>query len=448
VISPDEALDRLNGLVAQAVRQGASAADAILTADQSVSVSVRLGELEDLSRSEGYDLGLRVFKGRRQAQVSSSDWSKRGLEALVERVLAMADAAPEEPYAGLAPTDRLAKAPFPDCASYDATDPGEAALIQAAREAEAVARAAKGVTNSEGAGASASWSVIGLATSDGFGGAYRASGFGLSMTAVAGEGAGMERDYAYTSGRWYADLETPEEIGALAAKRAVSRLSPIRLDSGVMPILFDPRVANSLLGHFASAISGAAIARKTSFLLEKLGQLVFSPNVCILDDPLRPRGLRSKPFDAEGVSTAARALIDQGRLTTWLLDSASARQLGLEPTGHATRGVSGPPSASVSNLHMTPGAKTPEQLMASVGRAFYVTELIGMGVNGVTGDYSRGASGFLVEQGELTRPVSEVTIAGNLLDMFANLEPANDLEFRYGTNSPTLLIPEMTVAGQ
>jgi PmbA protein len=447
MLSPEHAQSRVADVVARAMRGGASAADAILVADSSLSLSVRLGNLEDISRSEGFDLGLRVFKGQRVSQVSSSDWSERGLAALVERVLAMAEAAPEDPFASLADAEALAAAPFADLELYDAPEPSESELKAACLAAEEAGRAVAGVTNSEGAGAGATESVVAIATSHGFAGSYRTTGRSVSMSAVAGQGTAMERDYAYSSARRYADLDAPAQIGREAGERAVRRLNPRKLESAKLPVVFDPRVSNSLLGHFSGAISGTSIARKTSFLLDALGKLVFAPGIAIIDDPLQRRGLRSKPFDGEGVRVTRQTIVEDGQLTTWLLDTSSAKQLGLRTTGHATRGISGPPGPSATNLYMAAGTQSPAALIAPIKRGLYVTELIGMGVNGVTGDYSRGATGFLIEDGVIGPPVSEITIASNLKDMFAQLTPANDLEFKYGINAPTLLIGEMMVAG-
>jgi PmbA protein len=264
---------------------------------------------------------------------------------------------------------------------------------------------------------------------------------------IAGEGTAMERDYDYATSRFGKDLEAPDVVGKRAAERAVKRLNPRKAKTQAAPVIFDPRVAPSLLGHFAGAISGAAIARGVSFLKDRLNSEVFRSDIIIVDDPHRRRGLRSKPFDGEGVANGRKVIIENGRLTTWFLDSASARQLGLQTTGHAARGTGGPPSPSPTNLYMAAGAYSPKELMSDVREGFYVTELIGMGVNGVTGDYSRGAAGFWIEKGEIAYPVSEVTIAGNLKEMYLNLTPANDLVFRYGTDAPTLRVDGMTIAG-
>ena len=447
MLSVSEAEGRAGALIEAAKRAGADAADAIYIGDASTGVQVRLGALEDVERSEGEEIGLRLFVGRRSASVSSSDLSEEALSALVERAAAMAREAPEDPHAGLAPEDRLMRGDGPDVAGDDGEDPTPALLKERALAAEDAARAVAGVSNSEGAGVSAGRSVIALATSHGFVRGYSTSGYSSSASVIAGSGGGMQRDHAGHSVRHLADLDEPEAIGRLAGERAVARLKPAKLSSGAMPVVFDPRIGSSLLGHLMSAITGSAIARKTSFLLGREGERIFAAGITIRDDPHRPRGLRSKPFDGEGLPTRPSDIVADGRLTGWLLDSASARQLGREPTGHASRGVGGSPGASATNVDLLPGTMSKAELIGDIKRGVYVTELIGQGVNPVTGDYSRGASGFIIEDGEIGPPVAEITIAGNLLDMFRRLVPANDLEHRRATNVPTLRIEGMTVAG-
>jgi PmbA protein len=447
MLSVSEAEARCAQLIEAAQKAGADAADAIYIGDGSTSVQVRLGALEDVERSEGEEIGLRLFVGRRSASVSSSDLSRSALLALVERAVAMAREAPEDPYAGLAPEERLIQGSGPDVEGDDGADPSPVALKARAIEMEEIARGHAGITNSEGAGLSAGRSVTALATSHGFCRGYTTSGYSASVSVIAGTGSGMQRDYATHSARWYGDLDDPEALGRLAAERALARVGPGKLPSGTMPVVFDPRVGTSLLGHLIGAINGGAIARKTSFLLGRESEPIFPETITILDDPHRRRGLRSKPFDGEGLPTAPRNLVEAGRLTGWLMDSASARQLGREPTGHATRGVGGSPGSSATNVDLLPGALSREALIGDIGRGLYVTELIGQGVNPVTGDYSRGASGFLIDQGEIAGPVAEITIAGNLLDMFRTLSAASDLEHRRAMNVPTLRIEGMTIAG-
>jgi PmbA protein len=447
MLSISEAEARAAALVERAARAGADAADALYFAEASTGVQVRLGALEDVSRAEGEAISLRFFVGQRSASVTSSDLSDEALAALVERAAAMAREAPEDPWSGLAPEDLLLRGEGPDVVGDDGRDPAPVELKARALAIEEAGRAIAGITNSEGAGASAGRHVIALATSHGFCRGYSTSGYSASASLIAGTGAEMQRDYAYHSVRHYTQLDDPETLGRRAAERAVARLKPGRPASGTMPVLFDPRVGDSLISHLTSAIAGPSITRGTSFLLAKEGEAIFAPGVTIIDDPHRPRGLRSRPFDGEGLATRASRLIDRGRLTGWLLDSASARQLGRAPTGHAVRGSAGGPGVGAANVHLEPGPLTRDQLIGEVERGVYVTQLIGQGVNPVTGDYSRGASGFLVEKGRLGAPIDEITIAGNLIDMFANLAPADDLEFRRAVNVPTLRIDGMTVAG-
>ena len=447
MLSIKEAEARAAALIERAVRAGADAADAFYYANASTSVQVRLGELEDVARNEAETIALRLFVGRRSASVSSSDLAEDALAALVERSVAMAREAPEDPWSGLAPEELLIREPGPDVDGDDGGDPSPLELKRRSLEIEEAGRSVEGITNSEGAGVSASRSLFALATSHGFCRGYSTSGYSSSASLIAGEGGEMQRDYAYHSVRHYAELDDPATLGRLAGERAVARLRPAKLSSGTMPVLFDPRVGNTLLGHLMSAISGPSITRRTSFLLDKEGERLFGEEVTIRDDPHRPRGLRSKPFDGEGLPTRRTDIVDSGRLTGWLLDSASARQLGRAPTGHAVRNSGGAPSVGVTNVHMEPGRLTAEQLIGEVERGVYVTQLIGQGVNPVTGDYSRGAAGFIIEKGRLGPSVAEITIAGNLLYMFASLVPADDLQFRYTANVPTLRIDGMTVAG-
>jgi PmbA protein len=447
MLDPQDARERAQDIVARAVAAGADAADAVYAADSATDVSVRLGRLEDVGRSESAELGLRVFVGRRSASVSTSDLSADALAGLVERAVAMAREAPEDRWAGLAPHERLLRGDPPMLDLDDGGDVGPATLRDLALAAEEAARAVPGVTNSEGGGASAARMVWALATSHGFAGAYAATSHGVSASVIAGEGGAMQRDYAHHSARHRRHLDDATLIGTRAGERAVRRVNPGRMASGPMPVVFDPRVGASLLGHLSGAISGQAIARRTSFLLDAMGTPVFGPGVAVRDDPHRPHGLRSRPFDGEGLGVSPTAIIEEGVLQTWLLDSASARQLGLEPTGHAARGVGGGPGVSTANLYMEPGHLPPETLIGEVEDGVYLTELIGQGVNGVTGDYSRGAAGFRIRGGQLAEPVAEFTVAGNLREMFAQAVPANDLEFRYGVNVPTIRIDGMTVAG-
>jgi PmbA protein len=434
-------------LVEAARRAGADAADAIAVRGISQGVEVRDGRVEESERSEGDDLGLRVLVGKRQAVVSTNDVRGDGVARLAERAVAMARVAPDDQYIGLADPSLLAR-DIPDLDMLDPHIPTTVELERRAREAESAALAVKGITKSGGASASSGIGGMVLVTSGGFHGAYLRSSQSISATAISGEGTAMERDYDFTTAPHGDDLVTPETVGRTAGARAVARANPRKVETCKVPVVFDPRVAGSLIGHLVSAINGASIARKTSFLKDRLGQQLFASHIRIVDDPLRPRGLRSQPFDAEGVRVKKLAIIDQGVLTSWLLDCATARELKLQTTGHAHRGVSSAPSPGAYNLHMEAGEPSPTELISDIRQGFYVTDLIGSGVNGVTGDYSRGASGFWIENGKIAYPVSEVTIAGHLLEMFKSLVPANDLSFRYGVNAPTLRIEGLTLGGR
>jgi len=417
-------------LVEAARRAGADAADAVAVRGVSQGVEVRDGRVEESERSEGDDVGLRVLVGQRQAVVSTNDVSGDGISKLAERAVAMAKVAPDDKYVGLADPSLLARK-FADLDLLDRTVPTTAELERRAVEAEA-----------SGIGGMV------LVTSTGFHGSYLRSSQGISMTAISGEGTGMERDYDFTSAPHASDLAAPASVGRKAGERTVARANPRKVETCKVPVVFDPRVSGSLVGHLVGAVNGASIARKTSFLRDRMGEQLFAKNIRIIDDPLRVRGLRSQTFDAEGVTVKKLAIIDEGVLTSWLLDTATARELGLVTTGHAHRGVSSSPSPGSYNLHMEAGEPTPAELIADINQGFYVTDLIGSGVNGVTGDYSRGASGFWIENGEITYAVSEVTIAGHLLPIFKSLTPANDLEFRYGVNAPTVRIEGLTLGGR
>ncbi|NNG04268.1 MAG: TldD/PmbA family protein [Inquilinus sp.] len=440
-------LTLLGDLIAKAKAAGADAADAVAFEATSLSLSQRLGKPEMLERSEEGDLGLRVFVGKRMAIASSSDRRPEALAELVERAVAMARLVPEDPYCGLAEPEELAH-DWPDLDLCDPEEPSAEGLMALAGTAEESALAVKGVTNSEGAQAGWSRTEIALAASNGFAGSYALTGSSLAASVVAGEGTGMETDYDYTSAVYAADMADAAEIGRSAGDRAVARLGGRKVASARVPVVFDPRVANGFLRHLVGAISGPSIARGTSFLKESLDKPVFAPGIVVVDDPHIVRGRRSKPFDGEGVANARRELIADGVLTTWLLDLRSARQLGLKSTGHASRGVGSPPGPAPTNLYLAAGTVSRDALIGDIDQGFYVTQMMGSGANPVTGDYSRGASGFWIENGRTAYPVNEVTVAGNLKDMFKAMTPADDLVFRYGTDSPTLRIDGMTVAGR
>lgn len=438
----------LNEVLASALKAGADAAEVVGAERRSLSISVRMGELEEVEREESRDLGLRVFVGRRQASVSGSDISPEARARLVERAVAMARLAPEDPYAGLADPDRLARGPLPDLDLYDATEPHAETLEDRARAAEAAARATPKVTNTDGASASWSSSRWTMATSGGFTGVHKASGFSIGASAIAGDGETMETGYDGRSVRWQADLPAPEHLGAEAGRRAAARLGARKIASTTAPVIFENRLAGSLMSPLIGAISGPAIARGTSFLKDRLGQQLFAKGVRITDDPHRRRGLGSSPFDDEGVANQAVDIISDGVLTTWLLNSSSARQLGLTTTGHASRGLAGPPGVSTSNLTFQPGTRTQAELMADAGTGLLVTSMFGPSLNGNTGDWSVGCSGFWFENGELAYPVTEITVAGNLLDVFGRITPGSDLEIRGASNAPSLLVDALAIAGR
>jgi PmbA protein len=443
-------IDRLDvaaDLVAQAVAAGADGADVMVVDSTSISVSCRLGRAETTERAQSLEAGLRVFVGRRQAIAGSSDLSAEGLAALVDRSLAMVGEVPEDPYCGLAAHDEICGEP-PALDSFDGTAITPERLLDASMAAEDAARAVPGVSNSEGAEATWAMTHTAVAASNGLVAQYRRSSGSLAVSVLAAGKAGMERDYDYTAAVYAADMRAPEAVGRAAGERTVRRLNPRKIGSARLPVVFEPRVARSLLGHLAGAVNGAAIARKTSFLKDRMDTAVFPPGVEVVDDPLRTRGLKSRPIDHEGIAARPVAIIADGVLASWLLDLRSARQLGLRSTGHGLRATMTPPSPGQSNLYLTAGTPSPQTLLGEVKRGLYVSELIGFGVNGVTGDYSRGASGFWIENGEIAYPVSEITIAGNLIEMFAHLTRANDLEFRYGTDAPTVRIEAMTIAGR
>jgi len=436
----------LGDLVNRARKDGANQADAVLIDSVALSHTQRLGRLEKLERAEGFDLGLRVIVGKRQAIVSANDRDANHGDEIVGRVLAMARSVPEDPYCGLADPAALAKR-IPDLDLADPVEPTPAVLAERAGAAEDAARAVEGVTNSEGAQASWSRHRVALVASNGFAGGYTTTGHAVAVAVLAGNGTAMERDDDWDSAVFGADLKEATAIGRKAGERAVRRLGARKMPTAKVPVVFDPRVSSSLLRHLSGAISGPSIARGTSFLKDRMGQPIFPRGIAIVDDPHLKRGHRSAPFDGEGVATTKHDIVADGVLQTWLLDLASARQLKLETTGHARRGTSGPPGPAPANFYLVPGVLTAQELIGEVTNGFYVTELMGMGVNGVTGDYSRGAAGFWIENGALTFPVSEVTVASNLKDMFLNLTPASDLEFRTGIDAPTVRVDGMTVAG-
>jgi PmbA protein len=437
----DDLLSLAGEAVSHAKKLGADAAHAVAADGRSTEISILDGKIEKVEQSEARDISLKVYAGKSSATISGSVLTKEAIHRLAETALNMARLAPPDPHAGIAEPAQLATSiPDLDLAADDLPDPKS--LEDLARRAEAAGLAVKGVTKSSGAGASRSETSVGIVISNGFSQGYRRTGTGLSMSAIAGEGLAMQRDYDYSAAAHFADLRDPETIGRNAGERAVKRVDPRKVKSQSVPVIYDRRVASGLIGHLLGAINGAAIARGTSFLKDQLGQQVFGSHITILEDPFIPRGHGSRPFDGEGLACHRQNLVENGVLTGWVLDLRSARQLGLAPTGQGSRG--GP---STSNVYLPPGAPSPEDQIKAISQGLYVTELIGSSINTVTGDYSRGASGFWIENGELTYPVSEITIAGNLKDMFRTLQPASNLEFRASVNAPNCLVEGLTIAG-
>ena len=437
----DDLLSLAGEAVSHAKKLGADAVHAVAADGRSTEISILDGKIEKVEQSEARDISLKVYAGKSSATISGSVLTKEAIHRLAETALNMARLAPPDPHAGIAEPAQLATTiPDIDLAADDLPDPK--GLEDLARRAEAAGLAVKGVTKSSGAGASRSETSVGIVISNGFSQGYRRTGTGLSMSAIAGEGLAMQRDYDYSAAAHFADLRDPETIGRNAGERAVKRVDPRKVKSQSVPVIYDRRVASGLIGHLLGAINGAAIARGTSFLKDQLGQQVFGSHITILEDPFIRRGHGSRPFDGEGLACHRRNLVENGVLTGWVLDLRSSRQLGLAPTGQGSRG--GP---STSNVYLPPGAPSPEDQIKAISQGLYVTELIGSSINTVTGDYSRGASGFWIENGELTYPVSEITIAGNLKDMFRTLQPASNLEFRASVNAPNCLVEGLTIAG-
>ena len=442
-----DALNFLDDLVRKARAQGADEADAVDIDSRSLEAAVRLGKIEHMERSELRKTGLRVLVGRRQAVVASADRDPETAAALVERAVAMARAAPEDPHAGLAEPALLASE-WPELNLFDADVPASEDLVGKAVEAEAAALDVAGVTNSEGAGASRSETHVALVSSNGFAGGYRRSGCGLSVSVLAGEGTTMESEYDWSQAVHASDLAEPAALGRNAGERAVRRLGPVKPETAVMPVVFEQRLAGRLVGALAGAINGAAVARGTSFLKDAMGEAVLKDHLSLIDDPGRRRGLGSRPFDAEGLPCTRRALVEDGVLRSWLLDLRSARQLGLPPTGNAARSAGSAPGPASSNLYLEPGPLAPEELIGEIETGLFVTALMGHGVDLVAGRYSQGAAGFAIRGGELAEPVSEITIAGDLREMLLGLDAADDLVFRGAVNAPTLRLDAMTVGGR
>ena len=441
--------DLTQQLLDAARRAGADSADAIAVDGASVSITVRGGALEHAERSEQVEVGLRVLVGQRQACVSSSDTKPDILAQMAERAVTMAREAPEDPHAGLADPSQLAT--DTDSTILQLCDPTEepdpAALQDDAARAEAAALRNPGVSQVQSASAGYSRSRVHLAATNGFSGGYTRTDRGLSCVAISGTGNGMERDYDYDSRIFQSDLRDADEIGATAAARAVERAGAKRPKTGAYPVLFDERVASALIGSLLQATNGMMIARGSSWLRDALGEQVLPKGISLIEDPRRPRASGSRMFDAEGLPTARRSIVDDGVLTGWTLDLATARKLNLQSTANASRGTSAPPSPSVSNVALTQGDKSRAELLRDMGTGLLVTSMIGSTINPNTGDYSRGAAGFWVEKGEIAYPVNECTVAGNLRDMLMRITPANDARTYLSRVVPSLLVEGLTLAG-
>ena len=440
----DSQIDKASALVEAARKAGADSSDAVIVRSHSVSVSVRLGKVEATEASENDDFSLRVFVGKRVASISAN--LSADPISLAERAVAMAKVSPENPFEGLADRTRLVKDPK-DLDLFDPFVPDSKYLTEKALETENSALSVKGVTNSDGASAGYGSGGLVLVTSDGFCGSYQSSRFSFSCSALAGEGTAMERDYDYTTALHHEDLDKTTTIGKNAGERAVRRLNAKKAKTGTVNVIFEPRMARTIASHIASMVNGAAVARKTSLLQNRMGEQIMKPTITVTDQPLKKRGNSSRPFDGEGVEGVPLNVIENGVLRHWFLSSSVARELHLETNGHGVRSASSVQPAS-TNFAIEPGENSPDEMMKAIKKGFYVTELFGHGVDLVTGQYSRGASGFWIENGELAYPVSEVTLGSNLIDMLSHLTPASDIDRRYGTAAPTLLIEGMTLAGK
>ena len=442
--------DVMNILIDTALSNGATAADCVLSRSRGLSLTRRLGKDETLERYEDFDTGLRVFVGNKIASVSTNDNSEAAIRDVAKRAVDMAKIAPQDDFSLIASQETLNDFPIHNSISvdsYDEVEPSIDIIRDRAKEVEDSALSVKGITNSDGADASWGEGETLLMTSNGFFGSSKKSNHSVSVVVIAEKDGKMERDYDYSSKVFGKDLRNSNHIGIEAAKKTLARIGATKPLTGKYPVIFDPRVSRSIAGHFASAINGSAIARKTSFLKDMLNKQIANPAINIIDDPFLKRGLGSRLFDAEGLGSKEYTLIKDGILQQWLLDLSSAKQLNLKPSGNAKRGISGPPSPGTSNFMISPGDVTPNNLIKNVSEGFFVTDMIGSSVSMITGDYSRGASGFWIKNGELSIPITEATIAGNLKEMFMTLQPANDIDYSHSINSPTLLIEGMTIAG-
>ena len=427
----------LNLLLDTTKKLGAECTTVMANENTSVNVAARLGKLENIERNESSNIGLEIIDKKRKVSLSSTNLNQEALEELAKNAMNMVKSIPIDEYCGLADKNMLYDGNL-DLNLVDNYIPENDDLLNNSIEAEDSALNIKGITNTEGASSTYSKNKFYLATSDGFFNTNDKTNYSTGISVIAGKGTKMERDYEYQSKVHFSDLDTPKTIGEKAAERAISRLNPKKIKSNSVPVIFDPRVSGSLLSLFIGGISGQAITRGTSFLKDKMNKDIFKNTINIIDDPHIKRGARSLTFDGEGVATKKLNLVENGKLKSWLLNSQYARQLNLKSTGHYS---------GVSNLYMSPGKKTNLELIKSIDQGFYITEMLGMSFSQVTGDYSRGASGYWIEKGEKAYPVSEVTIAGNILDMYNMLTPASDLKMITGIDAPTLMIDKMIVAG-
>ena len=442
--------DVMNILIDTALSSGATAADCVLSRSRGVSLTRRLGKDETIERYEDFDTGLRVFVENKIASVSTNENSEAAIREVAKRAVDMAKIAPQDEFSLIATQETLQNFPIDhniSVDSYDEVEPSIDIIRDRATEVEDIALSVKGITNSDGADASWGEGETLLMTSNGFLGSSKKSNHSVSVVVIAEKDGKMERDYDYSSKVFGQDLKNLNEIGLEAAKKTLARIGAIKPVTGKYPVIFDQRVSRSIASHFASAINGSAIARKTSFLKDMLNKQIANTAINIIDNPFLKRGLGSRLFDAEGLGSRKYTLIENGVLKQWLLDLSSAKQLNLKPTGNARRGISGPPSPGTSNFIISPGDVTPENLIKNISEGFFITDMIGSSISMITGDYSRGASGFWIKNGELSQPITEATIAGNLKEMFMTLQPANDLDYSHSINSPTLLIEGMTIAG-
>ena len=442
--------DIMNLLIDTAITNGATSADCVLSRSRGVSITRRLGKDENIQRYEDFDTGLRVFVDNKISSISTNENSEEALKEVAKRAVEMAKIAPEDKYSFIASKEMLQNSPIQDgifIDSYDSVEPSIDLIRDRASEVEDIALSVKGITNSDGADASWGEGETLLMTSNGFFGSTKKSNHSVAVVVITEKNGKMERDYDYSSKVYGEDLKDGEKIGREAAKKTLARIGAKKPVTGQYPVIFDPRVSRSIASHFASAINGSSIARKTSFLKDSLNNRIANETITLIDDPFLERGLGSRLFDAEGLGTSKHVLIEDGVIKNWLLDLSSARQLNMFPTANAKRGISGPPVRGTTNLTLLPGEASPESLISCISNGFYITDMIGSSVSMVTGDYSRGASGFWIKNGELSTPITEATIAGNLKDMFKTLKPANDLDFSHSINCPTILIEGMTIAG-